>query len=194
MIMEKIRLKDLVTIKKIDNNYSMFEYYQFDYKNLSSQLDQYDSIYPTIQKISYLNHEFINNDIICDNIIKIMLKNKKYKLKFDTRKNIDCSEIHHSISSYINELAIIPYQHNINVLVDIHYIDIFMKNNMRSWFIDKMFYQDKYKDKIIIFDLNENNLFHNDRYYGFDVSHSIVIDIIYEDELRLKKLKRVLYE
>jgi hypothetical protein len=123
-----------------------------------------------------------------------MLKNKKYKLKFDTRKNIDCSEIHHSISSYINELAIIPYQHNINVLVDIHYIDIFMKNNMRSWFIDKMFYQDKYKDKIIIFDLNENNLFHNDRYYGFDVSHSIVIDIIYEDELRLKKLKRVLYE
>ncbi|MCK9416104.1 hypothetical protein M0Q97_05535 [Candidatus Dojkabacteria bacterium] len=191
--MKKISLNDLVTIKKIDDNYSMFEYYQFDYKSLSSHFDQYDSIYPAIQKISHLNHVFINNDITCDNIIEEMLKNKKYKLSFETRKNIDYTEIINLISECVYELKNIPYQHNIKLLMEPKYIyDLNNINN--TWFLNDTFYQDKYKDKIIIFDSNQNKLFHNNKYYGFNLSCSHVIEIAFKDELRLRKLKRVLYE
>lgn len=198
--MKKITLKDLVQFEKINYNSYSYEYYQIDFSNISPQLDQYDSIYPSSSFISRnivnLNYRFIDEETTSKHILENIIKNKiSHRLTFPTRK-YDEREMHNIIMNdfdiCIQELKRIPYQNNIKILIEEKYINLLHVSLHVSY--ENVFIQDKYKDKIIIFDSSQNRLFFNDEYYGFNLSYSHVIEIAFEDELRLKKLKRVLYE
>ena len=194
--MKKISLNDLVQIEKINCDLYSYQYYQIDFSNNYSKLDHYDSNYPNIyqsnQNIVNLNYRYIDEETTSKHILESILENKIiHKLTFPGRKYDErymYNIIMDNLNICIQELKRIHSQHNIKILIEEKYI------NLLHYTYKDVFIQDKYKDKIIIFDSNQNKLFHNNKYYGFNLSCSHVIEIAFKDELRLRKLKRVLYE